>query len=482
MKRREFLRTATVAATGLAMPSMGMAAPQKKKPNFLFLFTDDQTFQSIGCLNNPDVKTPNIDRLVKNGVVFTHAFNQGSWSGAVCIVSRAMLNTGRFIYHAKQDIGGKEGAKVPLWGECLGRAGYQTFMTGKWHNGDAALKQSFKQIGPYGGGMFPSTDVEGDAYYRPATGNTWSPSDRSRQGHWRKTEDGKTVHSSKQWADAAIQFLNNEAVQSDDPFFMYVAFHAPHDPRQSPKKFVEMYPLDQIKIPPNYLPEHPFDQGERNTLRDEILAPFPRTEEAVKVHLQEYYAIISHADHQIGRILDALDKSGKADETIIIFSADHGLACGQHGLLGKQNQYDHSIRMPLIFSGPGIAKGKTMDAMVYLQSVYATTCELAGIPLPDTVEFPSIAPLLEGRTERGQDAIFGSYKDFQRMVRTEDYKLIRYPHLDQIQLFDMKNDPWEMNNLADDPTHKKTIQELNKKLLALQKQVGDEFVLKPLNH
>ncbi|MGC9326935.1 MAG: sulfatase-like hydrolase/transferase, partial [Candidatus Hinthialibacter sp.] len=390
MSRRLALRQIAAAASGICLTGRGFAESQApKRPNVLFLFTDDQTFRSIGSLNNPAVKTPNIDRLVRNGVTFTHAFNQGSWTGAVCVASRAMLNTGRYIYHARRDIGTqKQEASVPLWGETFGKAGYDTFMTGKWHNGDLALQRSFKQVGPHGGGMFPSTDTDGGAYRRPAPDNDWRPYDKTLKGHWRKQDDGKIIHSSREWANAAVKFLKKRASGGSNPFFMYVAFHAPHDPRQSPKKFVDMYPLDSIEIPPNFLPEHPFDQGSRYTLRDEILAPFPRTEHAVKVHLQEYYAIISHADAQIGRILDALEKSGEADNTIIVFSADHGLAVGQHGLMGKQNQYDHSIRMPLIFCGPGIEKDVRNDALVYLHSAYATTCDLADIPIPETVEFP----------------------------------------------------------------------------------------------
>lgn len=479
MKRRDFLNALGCGTAASMMPQFA-SATKSRKPNFLFLFTDDQTFRSIGSLNNPAVKTPNIDRLVKNGVTFTHTFNQGSWTGAVCVASRSMLNTGRFIYHAREDIGdaGKKiEPKVPLWGETLGAAGYDTFFTGKWHNGDLALQKSFKHIGPYGGGMLTSTPVDGEAYDRPAPGNTWSPYDKTQKGHWREQADGTIIHSSKEWGDAAIGYLNERGSKIDDPFFMYVAFHAPHDPRQSPKEYIDMYPLDEIEIPPNYLPEHPFDQGERYTLRDEKLAPFPRSEYAIKVHLQEYYAIISHADAQIGRILDALEQSGKADNTIIIFSADHGLAMGQHGLMGKQNQYDCSVRMPYIFCGPGIEKGKTIDSLVYLHSAYATTCDQAGIPIPNTVEFPSLLPLLQGKKERVHNAIFGSYVNFQRMARTERYKLIRYPKVNQVQLFDLQNDPWEKTNLAGDPKYVTEIAFLDKHLRKLQAMVGDQLVL-----
>jgi choline-sulfatase len=116
----------------------------------------------------------------------------------------------------------------------------------------------------------------------------------------------------------------------------------------------------------------------------------------VRTHLQEYYAIISHLDAQIGKILDALEKSGQAENSIVVFSADNGLAVGQHGLLGKQSLYDHSIRVLLIVAGPGVPKGKKVDALVYIASLFATTCEMAGLPIPSTVQFPSLVPLVTG--------------------------------------------------------------------------------------
>ncbi len=491
INRRQFLRKSSAITAGAIslLPNFGCsssAAPAKRsrKPNILFLFTDDQAFSTVNSLNNPDVKTPNMDRLVGKGVTFTHCFNQGAWHGAICVASRAMLNTGRYVWQC----GGDGCGDYPLWGETLGKAGYDTFMTGKWHNLNPALKRSFKTIGPTGGGMFHSKDTKAkenkkagilkDPYNRPKPGNSWSPSDKTLTGHWRN-HNGQVEHSSKLWADSAIDYLDKKVSKSDDPFFMYVAFHAPHDPRQSPKEFVDMYPPEKIKIPPNYMPEHPFDQGDHK-LRDEVLAPFPRTKEAVQLHLSEYYAIITHADYHIGRILDALEKSGEADNTIIIFSADHGLACGQHGLLGKQNQYDHSVRMPLVISGPGIKANKKLDTMVYLQSAFATTCDLAGIDTPKTVQFPSLMPILTGKKKKLYNSVYGAYRNMQRMVRTEKYKLIRYPHVGEVQLFDMENDPWEMTDLAENPKYASTVKQMDIELRQWMKLTGDKLDLDKL--
>ena len=257
---------------------------------------------------------------------------------------------------------------------------------------------------------------------------------------------------------------------------MYVGFNEPHDPRQSPKEFVDMFPPDKIEIPPNYLPEFPFDNGDLRG-RDEQLAPFPRTREAVQLHRSEYYALIAYLDSQVGRILDALERSGKADNTYVIFTADHGLAVGQHGLMGKQNLFDHSIRMPWIINGPGVPKGKKVDKMVYQHSTFATTCELASIPVPSSVEFPSLADLIKGQGTAKHDAVFSRYQDVQRAVRTKDYKLIVYPQVKKVQLFDLNKDPWEITDLSRSPMLKPVRTQLMQRLRTFQHELDDKLDL-----
>jgi arylsulfatase A-like enzyme len=230
-----------------------------------------------------------------------------------------------------------------------------------------------------------------------------------------------------------------------------------------------------------FLPEHPFDQGDYK-LRDEKLAPFPRTEDQIQAYRREYYAIISHMDEQIGKVLAALEKSGKADNTYIIFCADHGLAVGEHGLLGKQNQYDHSVRMPFFIADPGITAGKQSNAIIYMQSVFATTFELVGIEAPATVEFPSLKGVIEGNEEKVHDAIFGSYRRLQRMVPTDTHKLIVYLHNGMQQLFDLKKDPRERVNIIDDATNENLKNDMFSKLLALQKEVRDTLSLSLNNY
>ena len=260
-----------------------------------------------------------------------------------------MLNTGRFVWRANAvyDQSEKERQAGRWWSEYMKTAGYKTYFTGKWHC-KADAHKAFDVARHVRGGM-PKQTPQG--YNRPLADGTdpWSPSDPKFGGFW---EGGR--HWSEVVADDAVDFLA-DAKQQKKPFFMYIAFNAPHDPRQSPKQYVDRYPLASISVPKNYLPLYPYKDdialGEKQ--RDESLCTFPRSEYGVKVNRQEYYAIITHMDAQIDRILKQLDSTGQAENTWIFFTADHGLACGHHGLMGKQNMYDHSLRVPFIVVGPG---------------------------------------------------------------------------------------------------------------------------------
>ena len=424
-------------------------------------------------LLDKEVETPNLDKLVARGTTFTHAHNQGAWSGAVCIPSRAMLITGLSLWHARERI-----EKTTLLGEWLGQHGYTTHFVGKWHNSDAALKRSYQTLGPHAGGFYPSTDEKGDAYLRPAPGNnTWKPDDTTRKGHWLEI-DGKIIHSSEHWANGALEFLKSHTTtltparrgdSAESPFFLHVAFHAPHDPRQAPTEYLDKYPVERVSLPPNFLPEHPFDNGDLK-VRDEKLAPWPRTPEAIKQHRKEYYAILTHADYHIGRILDALP-----EDTLVVFSGDHGLAVGEHGLMGKQNCYDHSVRIPLIFAGPGVPKKKKNDALIYQNQIFATLCDLVGIPQPAGLENPSLAPFVKGGKQEREAAVFGAYLNVQRMVRTRGHKLIIYPKVNKVQLFDIQKDPWELKNIAAEKPAQ--VKALWARLNTLQKSFEDPLEL-----
>jgi arylsulfatase A-like enzyme len=228
-------------------------------------------------------------------------------------------------------------------------------------------------------------------------------------------------------------------------------------------------------LPKNFLPQHPFDHGNLDG-RDERLLPRPHSQEQVRQLIAMYYRVITHMDQHIGRILRALDDTGQMANTIVIFSSDHGLAVGSHGLRGKQNMYEHTIGIPLILRGPGVPKGQRRTAQVYLRDLYPTICDLTGLRIPATVEGRSFTRILSGEKDKVYGEVFCHCRDKQRMIRTDRWKLIHYPHIDRWQLFDLRDDPHEVQDLADDTAYTDVVARMKAKLMSWQQQVGDPLL------
>lgn len=448
-----------------------------EKPNILFIFTDDQRYNTVSAIGDKHLITPNLDKLAYSGVTFTHSYNMGAWHGAVCVASRAMLNTGMSVWHAKRAEPNFSDlvANRQFWSQRMKDLGYDTYFSGKWHV-KVKAEELFDNVMHVRPGMPNQTPA---GYHRPkdSSDQSWLPWDTIHGGFWK---GGK--HWSEVLADDAEIFLK-QAAESENPFFMYLAFNAPHDPRQSPKEYIDMYPIEDQVLPVSFLSEYPYKDsiGCSVNLRDEALAPFPRTEYAIKVNQLEYYALISHTDTQIGRILKALEETGQKDDTYVIYTADHGLSVGHHGLVGKQNLYDHSVRVPLIISGPGLPENALISDQVYLQDVLPTSLQLAGGELNPTIEFTSLLPLVLNHTKsESYAAIYGCYMNLQRSVRTDEFKLIVYPKVPVLLLFDIVNDPYEMNDLADNPDYKEVMVKMKKLLVEKQNDMDDPLDLKDI--
>ena len=478
----------------------GYTTETSKKPNFIFLFVDDLSHNSVGYYGNGIVKTPNINELANNGAVFTNAHNMGGWHGAICVASRSMIISGQSLWDSQNAVTSwKSNDSVALshtWGQLLQKGGYNTYMTGKWHV-EVPAETIFQTIGQVQPGMpadnrgkTPMARIieayENDqetnslfpiGYARPIDENDqrWLPTDSLQGGFW----EGGT-HWSEVVKNEALTFID-DAVKRDEPFFMYLSFNAPHDPRQAPAEFVDLYPIDEIPIPDNFLPEYPYKDeiGNPIWLRDESLAPFPRTPYAVKTHIREYYAIISHLDAQIGSILQALESTDAIDNTYIIFTSDHGLSVGSHGLMGKQSLYDHSIKVPFIISGPGIPEGRIIEDDIYLQDIMPTTLELADIRRPKNIFFNSLVDLIDGEMEHSPygDGIYGAYMDHQRMIKKGKHKLIYYPRISKTLLFNLEKDSLEMNDIAHLPENKEIVNSLFHELKELQIVMNDTLNL-----
>jgi arylsulfatase A-like enzyme len=430
MTRRQFLIAAAAAR---------VAARPNSRPNILFILTDDQRAGTIRALGNKSIWTPNMDRLVRSGVSFSRAYIMGGTAPAVCMPSRAMIMTGRTLFHLE-----RSGSRVPpeteTLPETLRKAGYVTFVTGKQHNGPDVLTRGFTCGGKvFFGGM--SNHLAVPVYdFSPA--GDYPPGERKIAREF----------SSELFSNCAIKFLRE--YKEDRPFFMYLAYTAPHDPLMAPENYEFQYWPDEFDVPANFAPDHPFDNGNLHVRPFQLNgrnATWPLTREEMPGYLASYYAMITHLDAQIGRVLRALAETARANNTIIVLAGDNGLALGQHGLMHKQSVYDHAVHVPLVIAGPGIPRNQRREAFCYLLDIFPTLCQLTGLQVPGTVEGKSLAPLIRNTETRLRKTLYFAHMDTQRAVRDDRFKLNEYAVPDEqtgrihchTQLFDIGRDPWK---------------------------------------
>ncbi|MDE0863712.1 MAG: sulfatase-like hydrolase/transferase [Rubripirellula sp.] len=427
-------------AIALTVPlTVGLAA-EVERPNVVIIVSDDQRPDTIAALGNPIIKTPNLDQLVQRGSVFRNAV----CANPICTPSRAELLTGcTGLRNQVFDFGRVLNPELATLPEPFNQAGYSTWYCGKWHNNGRPAKHGYqgtKGLYTGGGGKWwtPQVDYRG----HEITGyKGWIFRDENDTPVL-EPGIGLTPNISARFADAAIDVIRS----SSTPYLLHVNFTAPHDPLLLPPGYEDLYAPGDIPLPENFQSDHPFDHGNRGG-RDEVLLPIPRTKKLVQSDLAAYYAVISHMDEQIGRIVAAIQASDQADSTIIVFCSDHGLAMGSHGLRGKQNMYEHTIRVPMIFVGPGIPAGKQFQGQAYLRDLFPTLLELAGLQ-PVDCDGKSQVPVLRGKRPGMYDFTVGYFRDSQRMIRTDRWKLIEYPLVNRTQLFDLVNDPLEMKDLS----------------------------------
>jgi arylsulfatase A-like enzyme len=342
-----------------------LAAQSPRPPNVLLIVTDDQRPDTIRALGNPYIHTPNLDRLVASGASFPRAIA----ANPHCTPSRAEILTGTTGFtNGSSPFGRAIDPKLARWADTMRAAGYHAWYSGKWMNDGLPRTRGYEETSGLfssgGGGPRETVKMTHPTAHngRPATGYT---------GWTFKTNDGKaelekgiglTPHTDRHIADGAIALLERKPAK---PFFLHVNFTGPHDPLHLPPGYETMYDPAAMPLPPNFLRDHPFDHGNRGT-RDEVLLPLPRDPLEVKREIAAYYAVVSHVDAQVGRILAALRAIGQEQNTIVIFTSDHGLALGSHGLMGKQNMYDHTLGVPLLMAGPGVPANRRFQAQTAL--------------------------------------------------------------------------------------------------------------------
>ncbi len=482
---------------------------QPEKPNILFIITDDQSPFSLKSYGNQICQTPNIDKLAESGMALTSAYIQGAWMSAVCVPSRTQIMTGRNLWRTvglpttpSTDYETPAIANAALLPEdpeyyslpaVFNRAGYITFRTCK-------------------------------------SSTSYNNADKLFMYNYEKWCIGADDENGSKWhVDKALEFLEMRQSQiQKQPFLLYLGFSHPHDPRHGKEELYEKYgasdeppAFPNPKAPPlpiNYLPKHPFKHGNDNG-RDETRVQGVmdrRDETTIRNEKGREYACIENLDIQIGHVLTKLEEMGELNNTYIFFTGDNGIAIGRHGLMGKQNLYEHSWRVPLIVKGPGIKPGSRALGNVYLMDVLPTLCDMAGIEQPFTCDGKSFLPVLKGETETIRDVLYGVFCRIKektaidesssmpgiRAVKKGDWKLIKYDvnngQIHETQLFNLRENPDELLkehqdtsiirltgnkpkphqvNLANDPKYADKLVEMEKLLLKQQFIYNDPFLL-----
>lgn len=478
--------------TALSSLAIGgeLYAASNTQPNVLIIFTDDHRYDGIAALGNADLKTPNFDSLVEKGVTFTNTYLQGANSAATSTPSRAQLLTGRSVFDIEMTWRSFP-AEYTSFATAFSAAGYNTFTTGKQNNAEASMRgftdgaklfdlslgyynphfylpvQDFRADGAYDNKHLYLVGGDNQEFRVPPA--YFYPESEGKEPRL-KLEEFDGTHSSEVFATAVADYITDYS--DENPFLIYLPFHAPHDPRNAPQEYYDMYPPESLHLPVNYADSHPFDTGDLES-RDEHLISYPRKEAEVRKELSDYYALITHMDDQLGLVLKAIEEKGIADNTIIVFASDSGLGMGSHALMGKQNLYDDAgIHVPFVVSGLDIPQNERRDNLCYTYDIFPTLCELTGVEIPESVMGKSVAPLIFSATaERTRDELFFGYKDVQRAIRDEQYKLIEFCVNGERNtlLFDIENDPYETKDLSKDKSYRKILKGLRERLEANQK-------------
>jgi arylsulfatase A-like enzyme len=468
--RREFLKLAGGVIGSLSLSAAVAWTGERRRPNIVLIVADDWAHTDIGIAGHPLLKTPNLDRLARDGVHFTHAFTPNP----ICTPSRAALLTGQDCWtNGCWFFGMPIRKQSSHFARLLSQAGYETFYTGKWHNDGSPSTRGFTS-GKYIGAGGPGAG----GHSRPMVKDFGKTKRRQIERF-----------DSELFTDAAVEFIESQRTDGK-PFLLFVSYMTPHDPWTPPGKYATMYKPEDIDLPVNFMPRpmngpKPFryyTDWHGTNLRDEQqMTPFPRTPEGVRDVRRRYYGTITHDDEQTGRILDKLDEKNLTKDTLVIFLADHGISLGAHGISGKQTMYEEGIRLPLIVRYPRLKRSRAKNAgLASLIDIFPTICDAAGVPIPESVEGKSLLDLYEDKGRWDRDRTFASFVSPKRhrlnirCIRTERYKLVHHLTTNEIELYDLEKDPYELTNLAGLSKFETLQNQLSEGLLTWRKQAENK--------
>ncbi|MHC4751998.1 MAG: sulfatase family protein [Planctomycetota bacterium] len=468
VNRREFLSLAAGGSVAAVMSLAscdselaGRGAAAKKQPNVIFLLTDDQRADTMGCAGNPIIKTPNMDDMANNGVRFTNAFVTTS----ICASSRASIFTGQWTCrHGVNDFKTpfSQAALAQTYPMLLHRARYRTGFIGKYGVGKKNLP------------------VDEYDYWKGFPG----------QGKYEnKDEDGNYKHLSQIMGEQAIEFL--QGCSQEQPFCLSVSFKAPHCQDGDPRQFIydpaykDLYKDVTIPTPEtaarDYFEELPeflqtSEARRRWTLRF-------LTREKFRESVKSYYRLITGVDVVIGKIRAQLTQLGLSDNTVIILTGDNGFYLGEYGLAGKWFPHEVSIRVPLVIFDPRAGqkrRGVTVEQTALNVDIAPTILELAGLKVPQQMQGQSLVPLLKGKRPKWRTEFFYEHLFEHAAIprtealRTQRWKYARYIDYNYEELYDLKNDPAETINLVDDEKYGKTLTSLRERCNELAQKAEGE--------
>ncbi len=457
LTRRQFLIRTGAAGAGLMALGAGLSlSEEKRRPNIVFILSDDHRWDVMSCMRHPVIKTPNMDRLAKEGVRFSNAFVTIS----LCSPSRACFLTGKYAH-----LHGVQGNFTPFptatmttFPQILKKAGYETAFIGKWH------MDSQDEVQP---GFDRWVGFKAHGVYNNPVFNI----------------DGQHVRQKGYMTDLLTKYATDWLKQDHKaPFLLYLAHKAPHAKCVPAERDAKLYSSDPI-VPPasstDPLTGKPEWEKEWPSVAKNGM--LQKGKEVYEETVRNYYRTINGVDDSIGQVLETLKQIGQLENTIVIYCSDNGYYLGDHGMWDKRSAYDESLRIPFLVRFPKMVKpGRVEDRMILNVDLAPTLLDLAGVPIPSDMQGTSFRPLLEGKPAKWRDAFLYEYfaeKPYPEVpsmvgVRTTRWKYIEYPG-DGInaELYDLKDDPTELKNLAQDPAYAKKVEEMKARLARLKKEM-----------
>ncbi|MDH7601324.1 MAG: sulfatase [Armatimonadota bacterium] len=451
--RREFIvRAGAVAAAALPLVGKELGADSPSRPNFVFILTDDQRFDAMSCAGHPFLKTPNIDRIAREGALFKNAFVTIS----LCSPSRACFLTGRYAHsHGIKDNRTPMSDDVTTWPRLLQKAGYDTAFIGKWHmDSQEGPRPGFNRwVSFKGQGSYTDPVINVDGVTSKHTG-----------------------YMTDILTDYAVSWLKKPR---KEPFCLYLCHKAVHGPFTPADRHAHIF--DHIK------PQWPVSSQEDLTgkpdwfVKRQQMRRGKQTDEEFAEFVRRYYATVVGIDESVGKVLAALDELGVTDNTVIAFAGDNGFFIGEHGMLDKRAAYEESIRIPFVMRYPKLIKpGTTIEQMVLNIDLCPTMLDIAGVQIPGDVHGRSLRPVLTGGAKDWREDFLYEYfyepafvTPTIRAVRTQRWKYVEYPDSEYpSELWDLKNDPHEMTNLIGDPSKADVISDMKKRLERLLRETS----------